>query len=85
MALIAWRFFTRDGITIRAVLNYLGAFLTANLIACNVAGAWKPTECLLLTTVFSTGAWSLLQHNEATLPSTQTIEEVEADEELVPA
>ena len=85
MALIAWRFFTRDGITPRAVLNCLGVFLTANLIACNIAGAWKPTECLLLATIFSTGAWSLLQHNEATLPSTQTVEEVEADEELVPA
>jgi hypothetical protein len=85
MALIAWRFFTRDGITTRAVLNYLGVFLAANLVAVNVAGAWKPTECLLLATVFSTGAWSLLQTSEATLPSTQTVEEVEADEELVPA
>jgi hypothetical protein len=85
MALIAWRFFTRAGITTRAVLNYLGLVLAANLVAVNVAGAWKPTECLLLATVFSTGAWSLLQHNEATLPATQTVEEVEADEELVPA
>jgi hypothetical protein len=85
MALIAWRFFTRDGITARAVLNYLGVFVVANLVAVNVAGAWKPTECLLLATVFSTGAWSLLQHSEATLPSAQTAEEVEADEELVPA
>ena len=52
MALIAWRFFTRDGITARAVLNYLGVFVVANLVAVNVAGAWKPTECLLLATVF---------------------------------
>jgi hypothetical protein len=85
MALIAWRFFTRDGITSRAVLTYLGLFLAANLIACNVADAWKPTECLLLATTFSTGAWSLLQPNEATLPATETADEVEADEELVPA
>jgi hypothetical protein len=85
MALIAWRFFTRDGVTARAVLNYLGCFLATNLIAVNMTGAWKPTECLLLATVFSTGAWSLLQHNEATLPSTQAVEEVETDEELVPA
>jgi len=85
MALIAWRFFTRDGITTRAVFNYLGLFLAANLVAVNIAGAWKPTECLLLATVFSTGAWSLLQHNEATLPSTETADEVENDEELVPA
>ena len=85
MALIAWRFFTRDGITTRAVLTYLGCFLAANLVACNIAGAWKPTECLLLATVFSTGAWSLLQHNEATLPTAETADEVEADEELVPA
>ena len=85
MALIAWRFFTRDGITARAVLNYLGCFLAANLIAVNIPGAWKPTECLVLATVFSTGAWSLLQHNEAPLPATEIADQVEADEELVPA
>jgi hypothetical protein len=85
MALIAWRFFTRDGITTRAVLTYLGVFLAANLIGCNIPGAWKPTECLLLASTFSTGAWSLLQHNEVTLPATDSLGEVEPDEELVPA
>lgn len=73
MALIAWRFFTRDGITASAVLTYLGAFLTANLIAVNVEGTWKPTESLILATVFTTGAWSLLQHNEALLPTAETL------------
>jgi Glycosyltransferase family 87 len=85
MALIAWRFFTRDGITTRAVLNYLGLVLAANLVAVNVAAAWKPTECLLLATVFSTGAWSLLQPSEATLPQTADLAEIEAEEDLVPA
>ena len=86
MALIAWRFFTRDGMTARAILTYLGVFLAANLIGCNIAGAWKPIECLLLAATFSTGAWSLIQHNEATLPATEVLDEVEeADEELVPA
>jgi hypothetical protein len=85
MALIAWRFFTRDGITTRAVLNYLGIFLTINLIAVNLTNAWKPTECLLLATVFSTGAWSLAQHNESTLAATEIRAEIETDEDLVPA
>ena len=86
MGLITWRFFTRDGITTRAILTYFGLFLTANLIAVNVPGAWKPTESLLLATVFSIGAGSLLQHNEAMLPASGTLSEagVEADEELAP-
>jgi hypothetical protein len=88
MALIAWRFFTRDGITTRAVLTYLGIFLASNLIAVNLTNAWKPTECVLLTTVFTTGVWGLLQHSEAPfpepLPAIAEVE-IEADEDLVPA
>jgi len=88
MALIAWRFFTRDGINPRAVLTYLGVFLAANLIAVNLTNAWKPTECLLLATVFSTGVWNLLQQNEAPIPEPLTAiaeVEIDTDEELVPA
>lgn len=86
MALIAWRFFTRNGITTRAVLTYLAVFLTANLIAVNLAGAWKPTESLLLITVFTTGVWGLLQQNEAPYPEPLiSITEIDAEEELVPA
>ena len=88
MALIAWRFFTRDGITTRAVLTYLGIFVATNLVAVNLTNAWKPTECLLMATVFTTGAWGLLQYNEApfTEPLSTIAEvEIEADEDLVPA
>jgi hypothetical protein len=85
MALIAWRFFTRDGITARAVLTYLGVFVATNVIAVNVTDAWKPTESLILATVFTTGAWGLLQHNRALSFSPEILSKVEADEELVPA
>ncbi len=90
MALVAWRFFTRHGVTARAVITYLGAFLLANLIAVNLHDAWKPTECLLLTTIFSTGVWSLLQQAEAAIPlaridRTEALEEPNPDQDLVPA
>lgn len=88
MALIAWRFFTRDGITTRAILTYLGVFLAANLIAVNLTNAWKPTESLVLTAVFTTGAWGLLQHSEALFPEPVPAiaeVEIETDEDLVPA
>ena len=54
-------------ITTRAVLTYLAVFVATNLIAVNLSGAWKPTESLVLTAVFTTGVWGL-QHNEALLP-----------------
>jgi hypothetical protein len=88
MALIAWRFFTRNGITTRAVLTYLAVFITTNLIAVNISNAWKPTESIVLTAVFTTGVWGLLQHNEAPFPeplSAVSEVEIEADEDLVPA
>jgi hypothetical protein len=87
MALIGWRFFTRDGITARAVLTYLGVFLTANVIAVPLAGAWKPTECLLLVSIFSIGSRDLLL--QCRVPATSTplvaVLATSKTEELVPA
>ncbi len=90
MALVAWRFFTRSGVNVRAVITYLSVFVLANLIAVNLHDAWKPTECLLLTTVFSTGVWSLLQQAEAAIPLAErnradSLEDTDVEEDLVPA
>jgi hypothetical protein len=84
MGLIGWRFFTRDGITPRAVLTYFAVFLTANIIGVHFDGAWKPIECLLLISSFSAGTWNLLQHAEATFP-VHAEEPSDVPEELVPA
>ena len=68
MALIGWRFFTRSGATPRAVIAYLSFFLAANLLAVPFAGAWKPTECFLLVSLFTIGCRDLLR--QCRVPST---------------
>ncbi|MGC9198354.1 MAG: hypothetical protein ACP5E5_05370 [Acidobacteriaceae bacterium] len=90
MALVTWRFFTRGDVNARAVITYFSVFFLANLIAVNLHGAWKPTECLLLTTVFSTGVGMLLQQAEAAVPTaernrTDSVEDADVGEDLVPA